>query len=664
VDAIASRLVRRARIRGNPFRPPGADMSLRRFVIAAGLAILAALPLAGCGGDSAPTPAPIQKQSTISVKISPTSATVQASLGQTFTSTVSGDVLSKGVTWTVSGAGCAGNSCGTLSPTSSVSGETITYTAPSIVATALTVTVKATSVADGAKSSAATITVLPAPVVTVSPAIATVNTGGAPQIFTAAVQNDSQDKGVTWTVSGTACIGATCGTISPVSSSSEATVTYTSPANAAISTTVLLTATSVTDNAVTATATITLVAPPAPTPSSPLLLGAASVDEGFGEPVIATDSSGNIDVAWINGAGPEFVRSTDGGTTFSAPVNIPSDMQDTVDGNNIQMALDGGGSINLLWHRELTPTGTVPNSFFSRSIDGGATFSTPINPGDATSAQLLVEHDGSITIVWFDQTTSDLLAIHSSDGVNFSSPTTVATAVLNTNVMDLTAVSGPQNQIYIFWTRAGNMTDCSILASSSIDGGITFIPASAISVGAGSCNQTPSATVDPGGNVNVAWDADGTWVFFSRSTNAGATFSAPVSVRTSTNPSSPIVAIGPDATIYVLVDTVSGPALSRSTDEGATFSGILSPAVLGGLLAIDLCSNITVVGHGDKGRVEYQRSTDGGATFTDPIVVSDMLFNVEEQLAIDENGNVHIVWGVDGPPDIEYVRIPTTCSLH
>ena len=588
---------------------------------------------------------------------------VQASMGQSFTSTVSGDAQDKGVTWTLSGAGCTGSACGTLSSTSSASGAAITYTAPTALPTSSTVTLTATSVADGTKSSAATITVLPPPVVTVSPAVVTVNTGGVTQVFTATVQNDAQDKGVTWTLSGTACTTATCGTISPSSSASGATVTYTSPASAPIPTTVLLTATSVADNAATAAATITLAAPPAPTPSSPLLLGAASVDEGFGEPVIATDLSGNIGVAWINGTGPEFVRSTDGGITFSAPLNIPSDMQDTVSGNNIQMGVDGNGSINLLWHRELTPTGTVPNSFFSRSTDGGVTFSTPVNPGGATSAQLLVEQDASVAIVWFDQTTSDLLAIHSADGVNFSSPVTVAAAVLNTNVMDLIALTGPQGQIYIFWTQVGTMTNCSILSTSSIDGGNTFLPASTISGGAGSCNQTPSATVDSSGNVNVAWDADGASVFFSRSTNAGATFSAPVNVLNSINPSSPTLATGPDNITYVLVETASGPTLTQSTD-GATFSGTANPPALGQLLAVDSCSNVTVVGQGDKGRIEYQRSTDGGVTFADPVVVSDLLFNVEEQLVVDKSGNVHIVWGVDGPPDIEYVRIPTTCSVH
>ena len=136
-------------------------------------------------------------------------------------------------------------------------------------------------------------------------------------------------------------------------------VTYTSPASAVNPGTIVLTATSVADNTASAAATITLSTPPAPTPSSPLNLGEASVPEGFGEPVIATDSAGNIDVAWINQPGPEFVRSTNGGTTFSAPLIIPSNMQDTVEGNNVQMGVDGNGNINLLWHRSGTSTSSA-----------------------------------------------------------------------------------------------------------------------------------------------------------------------------------------------------------------------------------------------------------------------------------------------------------------
>ncbi len=605
---------------------------------------------------SAPPPTPIV------VSVSPSIASVQVAQQANFTATVMNDSANKGVTWSLSGSACAAATCGGIAPTSSASGTAVVYTAPTAVPSG-TVTLTATAVSDSTKfgSAAITITGGPAITVSVSPATASLATGGVTQSFTAAVQNDSQNKGVTWTLAGANCSGATCGTVSPASTLSGAMVTYTSPASGATLGTVVLTATSVADSRASAAASITLTAPPAPTPSAPLNLGEASVPEGFGIPVIATDDAGNVDIAWINQPGPEFVRSTNGGATFTAPLIIPSNMQDTADNNNIQMGVDGSGNINLLWHRELTPTGTVPNSFFSHSTDGGATFSAEVNPSGATSAQLIVHPDGKIAIVWFDQTTSNLLTVSSSDGVNFSAPTTVWTAV--GNPMDLIVASGPQGQIYLFWTQVVTMTNCSILFSSSVDGN-TFTPAAAISGGAGSCNQTQSALVDSKGNIIVAWDADGASVFFSHSTNGGASFSTPISIPTTANPLSPQLAVSPDGTIYIVWVSSSRESFARSVDGGATFSPSPPSFVLGQFAVVDSCDNVTVIGTGNQGRVEYQRSTDGGATFAAPVVISDLTFNYEEQITLDKSGNVHIVWGVDGPPEIEYVRIPTTCYVQ
>jgi hypothetical protein len=315
---------------------------------------------------------------------------------------VANDNATKGVSWMLAGSGCSGATCGTLSANSSASGAVLTYTAPAVVPSPANVTLSATSVAGGTKSATATITITAAPAivvvvspttasvaaggatasftatvqndsqissltltatsvadstksaaaaititgstkvaVTVTPATSNIVTGAVTQTFTASVQNDSQNKAVAWTLSGANCKGATCGAVSPASTLSGAMVTYTSPASAVNPGTIVLTATSVADNTASAAATITLSTPPAPTPSSPLNLGEASVPEGFGEPVIATLSAGNIDVAWINQPGPEFVRSTNGGTTISAPLIIPSNMQDTVEGNNVQMGVDG-----------------------------------------------------------------------------------------------------------------------------------------------------------------------------------------------------------------------------------------------------------------------------------------------------------------------------------
>src|SRR6266478_4975145 len=93
--------------------------------------------------------------------------------------------------------------------------------------------------------------------VTVSPASATVQTGGVQQ-FTATVSPSGTNQAVTWSLSGTGCTGASCGTI-------DATGKYAAPATVPTPATVTLTATSVTETTKSASATITVTAPtPAP----------------------------------------------------------------------------------------------------------------------------------------------------------------------------------------------------------------------------------------------------------------------------------------------------------------------------------------------------------------------------------------------------------------
>src|SRR6266404_1164024 len=93
--------------------------------------------------------------------------------------------------------------------------------------------------------------------VTVSPSSATVQTGGVQQ-FTATVSPSGANQAVTWSLSGTVCTGASCGTI-------DATGKYAAPATVPTPATVTLTATSVTETTKSASATITVTAPtPAP----------------------------------------------------------------------------------------------------------------------------------------------------------------------------------------------------------------------------------------------------------------------------------------------------------------------------------------------------------------------------------------------------------------
>ncbi len=98
--------------------------------------------------------------STITVAVSPPTANVQAGFGsQKFIATVTNDAQSNGVTWSLTGAGCSGATCGTLSSASSASGVAVTYTAPATAPAPATVTLTATSVSDPSRSNSASIAI-------------------------------------------------------------------------------------------------------------------------------------------------------------------------------------------------------------------------------------------------------------------------------------------------------------------------------------------------------------------------------------------------------------------------------------------------------------------------------------------------------------------------
>jgi hypothetical protein len=77
--------------------------------------------------------------------------------------------------------------------------------------------------------------------------------------YTAAVSNDANNAGVTWTLAGTACTGAACGALS---NSSTTGVTYTAPATVATAFTVTITVTSVASPSLTAVIPLSIPANP------------------------------------------------------------------------------------------------------------------------------------------------------------------------------------------------------------------------------------------------------------------------------------------------------------------------------------------------------------------------------------------------------------------
>lgn len=183
----------------------------RGSLIAALLAVGVAVSNFGCGGGNLP-PA-------ISLNAFSSAQTVDESRSATITATVVNDTGNKGVTWSVSGSGCTGSACGTLS---SQTGTSVTYTAPSAVTANLSVMVAATSVADTTKSATASLTVVPPPSVTTT----TLPGGTGGTAYTAALEESGGVPPFSWslksgslpngfsldrdgTVSGTPCTAGT-----------------------------------------------------------------------------------------------------------------------------------------------------------------------------------------------------------------------------------------------------------------------------------------------------------------------------------------------------------------------------------------------------------------------------------------------------------------------
>jgi hypothetical protein len=171
--------------------------------------------------------------------------------------------------------------------------------------------------------------------------------------------------------------------------------------------------------------------------------------------------------------------------------------------------------------------------------------------------------------------------------------------------------------IYLVWHTGNGGYD--LYSSKSTDGGATWSASVRINevVGKVWLSSSPGLTMDSSGNLYTIWidnrnvDWDKGHIYFAKSTDGGATWSANVDV--SNNPDG-------TGTVYALGLVVDG-------------SGNLSAAW-----------GDSRNGHWD---VYFAQSTDGGANWSAGIRVNDdntVLEQYQASLAIDRNDNIHAAW--------------------
>lgn len=391
--------------------------------------------------------------------------------------------------------------------------------------------------------------------------------------------------------------------------------------------------------------------------------------DGSFSPQVAVDAKGDIYAVWeddtANNSNILFSRSTDNGATFSAPTNLS---KSTGFPFGPRIVTDAGGGINVVW------TDNAPGNldvFFSRSTDNGVTFSAPKNlsndPADSANPEVAVDGGGNISVVWeSDDIILGIYHTHSTDGgATFSTPVNIATNAAGSFSPSLALDGG--GGIYVAWQDYLNPPSA-ISFARSLDHGATFSPP--IHLSGSSANPFGAQLdVDAAGNINVAWldDTPGTLqVYFSRSSNQGATFSSGKNVSGKAGNVNN-AQIGTDAAGSVFLtwqqNVPSDIFLARSTDGGVTFSSPLNVSHSPGnsflpWLTVDATGNVNVnwedTAPGNY-QIFYSQSTDHGVTFSAPLnLANDTGLAMDPQSAADSKGNLAVVW-TDNTPGVNQI---------
>lgn len=281
--------------------------------------------------------------SDVSVSIAPLSAAVELGAVQPFAVAVnSAGNPNRFVSWNLSGAACPSAACGSVDSAGN-------YTAPQILPTPQSVSLTATSGADPSKSAAAAITVTS----TFSLALAgpaSLNEGATAN-YTATITpaaNSNPSRVISWSVSGTGCAGADCGTIS-------SSGVYTAPPLPPVSGPVLITAAPLADPSKAATITVTILAVVSVTispTSASLLVGTTDAFQA------TVTGARDATVTWlVNGvAGGSAASGTilnsqtnPDITTYTAPVALPLGISVTIQAqSNANPSVSASATITIL----------------------------------------------------------------------------------------------------------------------------------------------------------------------------------------------------------------------------------------------------------------------------------------------------------------------------
>ena len=394
--------------------------------------------------------------------------------------------------------------------------------------------------------------------------------------------------------------------------------------------------------------------------------GAAAAAQSFTPPVnvsgdgagnfpqILADSDGNVDIAYVDfvSGGPTngvwFVRGSFSSGTFrptSSPVRVSKNA-----GGSFSMALESSCVIDIAYMDRTSQFSSQGDIFFAQSSDCGASF----NSINITNSALtyyshrgpqLVVNNGIAQVVWTSttgptSTKTTLLYAQRNSANSFTAPTALATSP--NEIQCLEAAAEPKSgNTNIVWC------DGNVEFLNSING------AQPITIGPGGEAQF---VVNSEGDVNVVWTepSSGGSIEFSRSMGQTGAFSTPKTLFAGYDPE---IIVDKNGNLDLAYWAGRGAVLfSRSTDGGnnfsapvtvaSSFSGLGSPAVVQMVADSSGVVDLTWEHPQAPEGILFSWSDIQGASFSTPVAASTNMQGSPSnvQTATDASNHVLVLW--------------------
>lgn len=433
--------------------------------------------------------APVTIISDLSVSVSPQTMPVELGAARAFTASVSSaGNPDRAVTWIVSGNGCAGAACGTVNSSG-------TYTAPQVLTAPPGVSLTAISVADPSKSGVGTITITSSFSLAVTgPASVYV---GAAATYTATLvpaANSNPNTAISWSVSGSGCSGAACGTIS-------SSGVYTAPSLPPAPATVQITATPLADPSKAASVSVAIVSTVVVSVSPTAATVALGATQNFQAVVTgAQDATVTWDVGGVVG----------GNTTLGTILNSQTDPDSTT--YTAPLISPAGGSVTLR-----ARSNANPNVSASATITFTASINVALSPLSATRA---IGHPQTFTVQV--NNTANQNVSWQVNGIAGGSSAVGQICVAGSNPCQQISASSGGSIDYLAPAGLPSPNPVTVTAISQADNGeaasasVTILPHIAVSVLPGSTSMAGNrqlrfvATVIGADNQQVTWTISGT----------------------------------------------------------------------------------------------------------------------------------------------------------